>query len=463
MVYYTDSPRMNKRMVAGYYLFLCLIGFAVLLGPTGAGIPIGLVGNDGRNPHETAQPNWGTVDPTSCETCHPDEYANWSTTHHATSVTVINSTYVSIGPHELTWTLFNSSCAQCHTTGYNATDHSYAVLGIGCYDCHNTTSPYYSYSADVCAPCHTGTSVDHPYEYTQWENSAHANSLTDVRSSSHASSMCMHCMSTEGFINQTATLDVNGDYNSVDCQACHDVHGEWSNVGPAQIRAVNVTELCGQCHSGRYATYELWIGSPHELAGLQCTNCHGYDLTNASDTSTYFLNHTFVVKPELACGPPGSGCHEDNLQWALNQLQSIQSAFNGMVSDIQSEIDSLHTTIVAYNATDGANHTLVNEVQDVIDSVQSSINTYGYDGSSGFHNNIGEMQGLNTAYTQLLNEKAYFYESVPPETVTVTNTVTNTVTTTVTTPVMDPLFTAGGAVGGIIIGLVLGLLVGRRR
>ena len=53
MVYYTDSPKINRRMVAGYYLFLCLVGFAILLGPTGAGIPITLIGTDGRD-HEIA-------------------------------------------------------------------------------------------------------------------------------------------------------------------------------------------------------------------------------------------------------------------------------------------------------------------------------------------------------------------------------------------------------------------------
>ncbi len=462
MVYYTDSPRMNRRMVAGYYLFLCLIGFAVLLGPTGAGIPISLVGNDGRNPHETATPNAGTS-PTYCQTCHPDEYGNWSQTAHATTVTTFsNSTddYVSIGSHVVTETTFNASCAKCHTSGYNATDHSYDAIGVNCFDCHNTTAPYLSYSSDVCAPCHTGSGA-HPYQYTDWANSHHVDSLTDLRASTEETPGpdCMHCMSAEGFIDQSGTYNVSGSYSAITCAACHDVHGQWSLVGPGQIRAINDTELCRFCHDDQW----LWFGGPHNLAGVMCTNCHGYDLTNKSDTSTYFLNHTFAVVPELACGQPGNGCHEDNVAWALNQLQTIQSAYNGLVNDVQSEIDSLHSVIVDYNATAGANHTLVNEVQGVIDNAQNVIDLKQADGSSGFHNSVGTMSDLNAAYTQLLNAKAYFYESVPPETVTVTNTVTNTVTTTVTTPVMDPLYLAGGAVGGIVIGLILGLLVGKRR
>ena len=134
MVYYTDeTPGVNKRMVAGYYLFLCLIGFAILLGPTGSGIPITLIGDAARDAHKIAEPGWGD-DPTDCSgvSCHQDEFNYWNETGHATHVTS-NSTYVFIGEHaERTWAEFNATCAQCHASNWvNATD-SHDGLGINC-------------------------------------------------------------------------------------------------------------------------------------------------------------------------------------------------------------------------------------------------------------------------------------------------------------------------------------------
>jgi len=151
MVYYTDeTPGVNKRMVAGYYLFLCLIGFAILLGPTGSGIPITLLGDRLAEEHDLSSPNLGD----DCALCHPDEFDYWNATGHATHVTS-NSTYVFIGTHaEREWAEFNATCAQCHATNWdNATD-SHDGLGIQCGSCHDLTSPYYDVSGDDCASCH---------------------------------------------------------------------------------------------------------------------------------------------------------------------------------------------------------------------------------------------------------------------------------------------------------------------
>ncbi len=439
---------MNKRMVAGYYLFLCLVGFAVLLGPTGALIPINIIGTDGRYQHEIATPT-GT-DPSACSGCHADQFGNWSLTAHATHMSVVNSTHYSIGSRLVTQTLFNSSCGACHSSGYDPDTDSFDNLGINCFACHNTTAPYVDYSGEACAPCHTGSSPAHPYQYAPWENSAHANSLTDLRTSDHAGASCMHCMSTEGFIDMEAELDPEGDFNAVSCPACHAVHGEWSDEGPYMIRAENASELCANCHTGsRHGAYDTWIGGSHHLAGLTCIDCHGYDLTNTSNTDTYFLNHTFVVKPDLACGQPDNGCHEDNEAWALAQLETIQEAYDALVEEIQTEADDLETIVLAYNETAGADTELVSTVMEAIDGANAAIMSTNGDGSSGFHDRVGILDTLNGAYVDLLNAKAYYYENLPGE--------------TTAPPGMDLLIIAGGAIGGIVIGLILGLLVGRRR
>ncbi|MDF1541077.1 MAG: multiheme c-type cytochrome, partial [Candidatus Thorarchaeota archaeon] len=250
MVYYVDSPTINKRMVAGYYLFIALVGFAVLMGPTGSGIPITVIDSTERD-HELAYPGYGThMDPTSCDnpSCHANEYGNWSVSEHGTSVTIVNSTHYGIGGTNVSIVQFNSTCSQCHTSGWeNSTGTpTYEALNINCFVCHNS-SGYVDYAGDVCATCHRPI-FNQPNQYPDWSNSGHAQSLIDLRASGHASSSCMHCMSSEGFIYQQnpdmigSQVDLgfnpDGTFNTVSCPACHSVHANWTTLGPHSIRAV---------------------------------------------------------------------------------------------------------------------------------------------------------------------------------------------------------------------------------
>ncbi len=445
MVYYTEeTPGVNKRMVAGYYLFLCLIGFAILLGPTGSGIPINLVGDRVRDAHELATPDMGDLtDPESCigSICHTDTFNHWNASNHATHVTS-NDTYVFIGTHaERTWAAFNASCAQCHATNWNNATYpnTHDGLGVQCGACHDLTDPYYSVSGDNCASCHVGHDsgvVD------DWSNSAHANSLTDLRTSSHAGSACMHCMSTEGFLDQDADLDPEDDYNPLTCPACHSSHSVYTE-NPAMIRADNATELCGLCHvESRHPSYTVWRGGPHDLADVECIDCHGWQ------PGTYgpYINHTFYVDPNVACGQ-STACHEGHEEWAINQLEEIQSSFDELVAEIEAEASAFGAIVEAYNATAGANHTLANYVLDVIGEAESVAGYYGYDRSSGFHDPMETFDALNQVFRDMLDAKALYYANVQA-------------------PAgfsADTLIIVAGAAGGIIVGLLLGVLVGRRR
>ncbi|MFW9966915.1 MAG: ammonia-forming cytochrome c nitrite reductase subunit c552 [Candidatus Thorarchaeota archaeon] len=479
MVYYKEVPEVNKRMVAGYYLFLCLIGFAILLGPTGSGIPITLVSQDVRREHQLAFPAPGGTNLT-CGGCHTEEWDYWNQTGHAewNDMTFNGTHIIGLGHSDQNITYFNQTCAECHATGYDPVDDSWDELGVTCLACHDVTQPYVTYNGSVCGGCHNPSYHATRNEYPEWQNSVHANSLTDLRTSSHASSDCMHCMSTEAFIHQQnpgslsnygdAAVDLgfdpNGDYNSISCPACHAVHSNWSIVEDnAQIRAVNASELCGLCHEGsRHPHYEVWLGGTHNLAGVECTNCHGYSLIFYRGAWRADLNHTFAVNPDLACGQAREegelGCHEGMETWALGQLEMRHDAYEALTQEILDEADSMATVVAAYNATEGADVAAANAMQAAIDEAERVVGYYGYDGSGGFHDGAETFTALNEVYADLLNAKATFYESTAEA-----PTVTVTVTTTVTVIGGDTLLLIGGSVGGIVIGLVLGVLVGRRR
>jgi formate-dependent nitrite reductase cytochrome c552 subunit len=213
------------------------------------------------------------------------------------------------------------------------------------------------------------------------------------------------------------------------------------------IRAINATELCGLCHVGsHHPTYTVWIGGPHDLAGVECIDCHGYDLTPGLNA---FLNHTFSVDPDVACGQ-SDDCHNGTVEWALNQLEEIQTSFEHLVEELETEAAALGVIVGAYNLTADANHTLANYVLDAIDEAVEVAHYYGYDGSEGFHDPPETFDAVNEAFRDLLNAKAYFYENMPA---LATGGGIST----------DTLIIVGGAAGGIVVGLLLGVLVGRRR
>ncbi|MFW9794250.1 MAG: hypothetical protein ACFFEE_08110 [Candidatus Thorarchaeota archaeon] len=449
MVYYTDeTPGVNKRLVAGYYLFLCLIGFAILLGPTGSGIPITVISDRAREAHITAQPNWGDNDSLSCTGtgCHNETWDYWNSSVHSGYLITydpITDTIEVNGARNRTYAEFNATCAQCHAINWDNSTYPNTHEGFGttCLMCHDTSTPYFTVDGSNCATCHIHEGHGGLDGYTE---SAHANSLTDLRGSDHAGSDCMHCMSAEGFLDQDATLDPEGDYNSITCPACHAVHSEYS-ADEGMLRAVNVTELCGLCHNGaRHPQYTIQQGGPHGLTGIvECTDCHGFRQGSHGPE----MNHTFSVLPEDSCGQEAK-CHEGMEDWAIDQLEEIQSAFDALVEDFETEAEAFAAIVDAYNATTGANYTLVNEVIDVVDAASAAVDLYVYDGSSGFHDPLGTFDGLNEAYRDLLDAEAYYYANLPAAPAGFA---------------ADTLIIVAGAAGGIVVGLLLGVLVGRRR
>ncbi|MFX1368563.1 MAG: ammonia-forming cytochrome c nitrite reductase subunit c552 [Promethearchaeota archaeon] len=466
MVYYTNVPEVNKRMVAGYYLFLCLVGFSILLGPTGSGIPITLIGDDRRYNHEFASPSPGATNLTCGQTgCHEDQWEIWNQTGHAEwNEMEFNGTHViGLGHSDHNITYFNETCAECHTTGYDPVDDSWDELGVTCLACHNVTEPYVTYDGEVCGGCHNPAYHATRNEYPEWQDSLHANSLTDLRTSSHASSACMHCMSAEAFIHQqnpgSLSSDVDtgfnptGAYSSISCPACHAVHSNWSLVeGSVQIRAVNNSELCGLCHVGtHHPHYEVWIGGTHNLAGVECTDCHGYSLIFYRGSWRADTNHTFAVDPDIACGQARDedelACHDGMETWALGQLEMRHDAFEALTDEILDEAETLAEEVDTYNTTAGADIAVANAMQDAIDDAESVVDYYMADGSMGFHDGAQTFEALNEAYAALLDAKATFYEAkaIPAG------------------PGLDMILLIGGAGGGIVLGLVLGILVGRRR
>lgn len=193
----------------------------------------------------------------SCANCHKELHADWVLTRHAKAF--------SSPIFQRDWTELSkqTSCLQCHTTGFNAQNGSYVEEGVSCESCHGPFQPGHpgvqmpiTPDAELCATCHKNTT-------DEWKASPHSAA-------------------------------------NVQCQACHNPHAQTP-------MADSITELCTNCHKERGDTF---THGTHANAGLECSNCHMYTPPRVGDpigglTAT---GHTFSVGSE-AC----IGCHQDTV------------------------------------------------------------------------------------------------------------------------------------------------------
>lgn len=117
----------------------------------------------------------------------------------------------------------------------------------------------------------TNCQTCHPNNYREWDGSAHSRAFTDEAFQSEwqsqgSPSECLSCH-TSGFDEENGTYV----YGGVTCEECH---------GPGDIMNINTSvELCADCHSGLYPTYEEWKDSGHSQLDATCTLCHDQHTT----------------------------------------------------------------------------------------------------------------------------------------------------------------------------------------
>jgi predicted CXXCH cytochrome family protein len=193
----------------------------------------------------------------ACELCHEDIHKDWQGTRHSQAF--------SSPIFQRDWTQLSqqTSCLQCHTTGFDPATGSYVEEGVTCESCHGpfrTDHPAQPMpikpDADLCARCHQNTT-------DEWKASPHNKA-------------------------------------GVQCQACHNPH--------AQVpMADSITALCTNCHKERGDSF---THSTHANAGLECSNCHMYRAPRTEDPIGGLVptGHTFTVGSD-AC----IGCHKENV------------------------------------------------------------------------------------------------------------------------------------------------------
>ncbi len=186
-----------------------------------------------RTPHPTDA---------DCQKCHAQYQQAWAGGAHSQALTdqVFVTAWEAQGkPKE---------CLECHTTGYDPQDGSYAAGGVTCNACHDPVASdhplapaYMSRSAEQCGQCHRDT-------LDQWKNSKHgASDLT--------------------------------------CVSCHDPHA-------TTIKAQDTSSLCANCHGTLVAAYGH---SAHAQKGMVCTDCHITQTNTPPGMGHSTHDHSFKV------------------------------------------------------------------------------------------------------------------------------------------------------------------------
>lgn len=201
----------------------------------------------------------------ACANCHQDLHTSWQTTLHskAFSSPIFQRDWSELSKQ--------TSCLQCHTTGFDPKTGAYAEQGVTCESCHGAFQPGHPTTqmplepnADLCATCHKNTT-------DEWRASPHSAA-------------------------------------NIQCQSCHNPHSQTP-------MANSITELCTNCHK---QFGDSFTHSTHSNVGLECSNCHMY--TPPRETSPIggliATGHTFSVGSE-AC----IGCHQDTVHTRDKLLQ----------------------------------------------------------------------------------------------------------------------------------------------
>lgn len=238
-----------------WLVFTAIFGLSLALG---AALSLSAPADAAILPASTnQQANGAYAGSQACSKCHPQLHTDWVTTRHAQAF--------SSPIFQRDWTEHSSqsSCLECHTTGFDPQTTTYAEEGVACEACHGAFQPNHpaenmsvTPNADLCARCHKNTT-------DEWRASPHSQA-------------------------------------GIQCESCHNPHSQTP-------MADSVTALCSNCHKEKGSAF---THGTHANANLECSNCHMYTAPRTSSPIGGLVStgHTFMVGSE-AC----IGCHQDTV------------------------------------------------------------------------------------------------------------------------------------------------------
>lgn len=214
----------------------------------------------------------------TCQTCHPEAYAVWKDSKHA------SATLDPVFQEQLSKAHDQQACMACHTTGFDSGSGKFLAEGVTCEACHG---PYKEghpaaqtmqlpMASDTCRMCHQAA-------FKEWETSQHA-------------------------------------AKNIECFDCHLSHTQGLRTGSQE-------KLCSACHSDQNTDL---AHSQHGINGVNCTSCHMAKAMkttgNPSGAEIEASSHSFTVAADVCNQCHGSTIHTSAKASGTQQLVALTSA-----------------------------------------------------------------------------------------------------------------------------------------
>jgi hypothetical protein len=199
----------------------------------------------------------------TCQSCHPEEYADWKNTIHA------QAALDPVFKEQFSKSHNQGDCLKCHTTGFDKNSGKFTWEGVTCEACHGPYKQGHPAAQTMQLPMESTTCrVCHQAAFQEWEKSKHA-------------------------------------VAKIECFDCHRSHTQGLRTGSAET-------LCAACHNNEQTQF---AHSLHGIGGVECGNCHmakaqkntgGIASTEGAQIEA--KSHAFIVPADVC-----NRCHSNTI------------------------------------------------------------------------------------------------------------------------------------------------------
>ncbi len=346
-----------------------------------------------------------------------------------------------------------AKCQGCHTTGYqyakdektgtwksHAAAGDHAELGVGCEQCHGPASKHvevtraakaagqapdpdklhivhmlkdldFNQQTQVCGNCHgRGTNKKEPELAFPLGFRPGDRDLTDRHRMWSYSGTSSPREFAYFFTNDWAkrnrqqwqdfTRSKHFNKGEMSCLSCHTFHGKQED---AQLRE-RPQALCKGCHTAtgesKRPNAEMYAGSPMEVAGVTCINCHmgriAFRTAQTSDTkhpagdgsSHVFLTATPYLKKASGLRSACDSCHSKGVPMLDDVEFAKQHVFSNdeLVAKMEEKKAQVKAAIKAVNQALAGWEPSAPEARALVDQANAKVGFVVLDGSHGLHN-----------------------------------------------------------------------------
>ncbi len=207
----------------------------------------------------------------TCQSCHPQEYADWQNTVHARAA--LDPAFKA----QFDKSHNQGDCLKCHTTGFDKDSGKFVWEGVTCEACHGPYKQGHPAAETMQLPMESDTCrLCHQAAFEEWEKSKHAQ-------------------------------------KNIECFDCHRAHTQGLRTGSAET-------LCAACHNDQQTRF---AHSLHGIGGVECGNCHMASTPKNTAGTTSLAGAEIEAKSHLFRVPADvcNRCHSNTIHPAAGTSQ----------------------------------------------------------------------------------------------------------------------------------------------